>query len=435
MARLTETISRRDWLRFASVTTLLPASAWMLPRLAAAAPKNDAAQVKARGKACILLFLKGGLSQHHTFNVPTREKPVPTIQTAVPGIEIAESFPKFAQQMKHVALLRGMSTGNNSHGTADHLMHTGYLPNPAVPRPTFGNVASEQLGRPEGDLPNFVYILGGAVDGLGGPLPHRPHPGYVGPKHAPVMVEDPGRGLEFMKPAVTRAEFDASAGLLNRLNQRYFEEYGSAGAGLHQAGVQKALQLLHSKQAAAFDLEQENPATRARYGVDHAFGKACLLARRLVEFGVPFVEVWVNGWDDHGGAQRKMPGRTYIDQGMAALLGDLHERGLLDSTLVACLSEFGRTPQLGEGRNQTLGSGHYAKAWTTWLAGAGLKTGQVIGKTDAGGAEVTERPTNAQEFHATVCQAIGLDYRKKYSVAGRPITYLEETTQPIAELF
>jgi len=435
MPQSNETLSRRDWLRFAAAPALLPLSSWILPRLALAAPRNDSQRSLAKGKGCIMIFMKGGLSQHHTFFVPERDQPVPTIETSVPGIRIAESFPSFAKQMHHVALLRGMSTGNSNHEAADHLMHTGYLPNPSVRRPSTGNVASEQLGRLDADLPNFVYIVGGSVDGLG-VRPHRPHPGYVGARHAPVTVEDPGRGLEFMQPGVGMAEFDASANLINQLNRRYLDTYQSPGAGSQHAATQKALQLLHSNKAGAFDLGKESPATIEAYGTAHSFGKACLLARRLVEFGVPFVEIMVNGWDDHGGAQKKIPGRTYIDQGMASLLADLHDRGMLESTLVMCLSEFGRTPNLGTGYNQSLGSGHYAKAWTAWMAGGGIKGGQVIGKTDDGGAEVIERPISAQEFHATVCQSLGLDPRKQYETPdGRPMQYLENSAKPIAELF
>jgi uncharacterized protein (DUF1501 family) len=225
--------------------------------------------------------------------------------------------------------------------------------------------------------------------------------------------------------------------LLETGNRRFQAEQRVASAGLQQAAYEKALRLMRSPRVKAFDIEQETPAVRERYGATD-FGKGCLLARRLVEVGVPFVEVVFNGWDDHGDgvAARKIKERSPVmDAAMAALVADLKERGLLDSTLVVWMSEFGRTPQFGPGRDSSLGGGHWAKAWATALAGGGIKAGQVIGKVDARGAEPTEGPVSGQDFLATLCAILGIDHTKEYETKeGRPMSFLKRSARPVPGL-
>ena len=194
---------------------------------------------------------------------------------------------------------------------------------------------------------------------------------------------------------------------------------------------------MNSNRMRAFEIDREPAIIRDAYG-NSQFGKSLLLARRLVEAGVPFVEVTLAGWDDHGSAHRSIGRRAaYVDPAIAALLDDLKQRGLFDNTLVVFMSEFGRTPQLTEsGYNQTLGAGHYANAWTTWMAGAGVRGGRVIGRVDNRGGTVTDRPVNAQDFLATMCHALGIDYRKEYMTReGRPMTFLTRSARPVQEAF
>jgi len=191
--------------------------------------------------------------------------------------------------------------------------------------------------------------------------------------------------------------------------------------------VKRAVSLLSSDKFKALDLENEKPKVREAYGT-HRFGQACLLARRLVETGVSFVEVINDGWDDHGGAIDRIKGRTFLDIGFAALLDDLKERGMLDTTLVVWMGEFGRTPSLNHG-------GHHCKAWTTVLAGAGIKGGQVIGKTDKIGDVVEERPIDAPTFVATVFKALDIDHTKRIDHNGFRIPLVDKKAEPIAELF
>lgn len=436
MTLKSETVSRRDMLRLATAgLTAVSPSGWFLPH-AAFATEGAAEGGAARRKACILLHMQGGVSQHHTFTVPEHKAQNQTIPTAVPGVHFCEYFPKLAARMGDICLIRGMSTGNSVHKRARLLMHTGYNPNGTVSYPSIGNVVSCELGAGDAELPNFVSLYAGQ-DGLGsGPL-HRSPPAYLGPRHAPVPVNDPTKGIEHLTTAVDAAEFDDSAKLLAEFEARGGAGRPSPAAAAHLANHRKALQLLRSDKMKAFDLESEPAKSREPYGTTQ-FGKSLLLSRRLVEAGVPFVEVTLDGWDDHGGAVKNIKRRAeYLDPAIAHLLEDLKARGLFDSTLVVFMSEFGRTPQLRDsGYNQTLGAGHYANAWTTWMAGCGVRGGCVIGKVDAKGGEVTDRPVNAQDFLATICRAVGVDFHKEYmSRDGRPMTFLGRNAKPVAEAF
>jgi uncharacterized protein (DUF1501 family) len=425
-------LSRRDLFRLAAAGVIAASpSGWLLPRVAFAADGKVT-----RRKACILLHMQGGVSQHHTFTVPEYKAENKQIPTTLAGVQFCEYFPKLAARMGDICLIRGMSTGNSVHERARVLMHTGYNPNGTVTYPSIGNIASCELGLDDAELPNFVSVYAGS-DGLGsGPL-HRSVPAYLGARHAPVPVNDPARGIENLKTAVQRDLFDDSARLLDEFEARGQTARPSLAAAAHRANYRKALQLLHSNKMKAFDLEAEPAQTHDAYGKSQ-FGKSLLLARRLVEAGVPFIEVTLDGWDDHGGAAKNIKRRAeYVDPAIAFLLADLKQRGLLDTTLVVFMSEFGRTPQLRDsGYNQTLGAGHYANAWTTWMAGGGVKGGQVIGKVDAKGGEVTDRPVNAQQFLATMCRALEIDYHKEYvSKDGRPMTFLNKSTQAVEEAF
>jgi len=427
-----ELLNRRDLLKLSAVGVMAGSSSgWLLPRVAYAQERRSE-----RSKACIMLHMQGGVSQHHTFTVPEYRAQNSQIQTALPGVLFCEYFPRLAARMGDICLIRGMSTGNSVHERARVLMHTGYNPNGTVAYPSIGNVASSELGAADTELPNFVNIYGGS-DGLGsGPL-HRSAPAYLGPRHAPVPVNDPARGMENLRAAVPLDQFDSGAALLNDFEAMSQAQRPSTAAAAHQANLRRAVQLMHSDRMRAFESEREPAVIRNGYGPTQ-FGRSLLLARRLVEAGVPFVEITLDGWDDHGGAVNNIRRRAqYLDPSISFLLDDLKQRGLFDSTLVVFMSEFGRTPQLAEsGYNQTLGAGHYANAWTTWLAGAGVRGGRVIGRVDHRGGAVTDRPVSAQDFLATMCHALQIDYRKEYMTReGRPMTFLGASARPVQEAF
>jgi len=420
--------TRRELLKLAAAgVSGLSLSGWM-GRLAA-----QAAGEKRRGKSCILLWMDGGPSHVDTFD-PKPEAPqsvrgdLGAIPTSVPGIQVGERFPRLARLMQHAAILRSMSTPEADHGRARIAMHTGFRPGAGgISYPGLGSTVAAEIGQPEAPLPNFVVT--------GSPLNKYDvlrDPGFRGPRYQPLVLEDLSRGLENSRSAVADDAFDRRVKLLEQVEARFVQEVRAPAAEAHHAGLDSALRLMRSGQSEAFNLGAETRAARDAYG-DHDFGRGCLLARRLVEAGVAFVEVYLSNWDSH---ERKVAEgtrdlMTQVDMGASALVGDLRSRGLLDTTLIIWMGEFGRTPRL----NQAGGRDHYAKAWTTLLIGGGIRGGRVVGSTDAQGAEVTERPISTNDFMATVCSLLGIDFRKQVMTpGGRPIRMVEKGEQLIHEL-
>jgi|SRR5262245_6009870 len=419
--------SRRELLKLAAAGVAgASLSRWMGPLAARAAEGGK------KGRACIVLWMDGGPSHLDTFDPKPDARAevrgeLKAIPTAVPGIQVSEKFPTLAGMMNDLALVRGMSTEEPDHGRGRLYMHTGYRPGVgAVEYPVLGSVASAELGDADAALPNFVVT--------GTPLNKYEFvmtPGYLGPRHQPLALSDPAKGLENLKPLA--ADFDDRLGVLEELERAFARDYPARSTEAHQTMVARAARLIRSDKAKAFDLDREPPEARAAYG-DTAFGRGCLLARRLVEAGVRFVEVYLQNWDTHekvvGDAAKGLMGQ--VDRGMAALLRDLKDRGLLDTTLVVWMGEFGRTPNV----NRNGGRDHFSRAWTTVLAGAGVKGGRAVGRTDASGAAVVEKPVSARDFMATVCKALRIDYTKTVEApGGRPVKVVEKGATPVAELF
>ncbi len=424
-------ISRREIMRLSACGVLGASLSGWLGLLAQYSAR--AAAPPLRRKSCVLLWMDGGPSHIDTFD-PKPDAPaevrgeLKTIRTSVPGIQVSERFPKLARLMKHAALLRGMSTGEADHGRASIYMHTGYKPGAGGETyPGLGSTVSAELGPEEGTLPNFV-VVGGA-----GKLPLVTSPGYRGPRHQPLVLARPNQGTENLRPAVATDDFDDRVSVLDQLEQGFARTYRSSAASAHRGTFRRAVQLMRSERAKAFDLDLEPAASRRRYG-ESAFGQSCLLARRLVEAGVAFVELPLRTWDTHArkAADEALKLMTEVDDGMSALLEDLKERGLLDSTLIIWMGEFGRTPRI----NRNGGRDHWARSWSTVLAGGGIRGGQVIGKTDGNGSTVTDRPIGVKDFMASVCRVLGIDYTKKITTpSGRPIRIVEAGEKPIRELF
>src|SRR5262245_23982907 len=422
-------LSRRELLRLSAAGILGTSLSGWLPVLA-----SRAAESGLRHKSCILLWMDGGPSNIDTFDpkpdaLAEFRGEFKAIGTSVPGIQICERFPKLAGLMQHAAILRGMSTEEADHGRARIYMHTGYKPGfGGVTYPGLGSIVSAELGRPEFPLPNFV-VTGAPL----GKYDFLTNPGYLGPRHQPLVLSDPARGLENLQPSAAADDFQDRLSVLEQLEQSFARTYKAGAADAHRTTLGRAVQLMRSDQGKAFDLAQEPAAARAAYG-DTPFGRGCLLARRLVESGVPFVEVYLQTWDSHDKkvADSVKELMTQVDAGMAALLGDLKDRGLLDSTLVIWMGEFGRTPRV----NTHGGRDHYARAWSTVLAGGGIKGGQVIGRTDRHGTAVEERSISVRDFLATICRVLGIDYTKKITTPnGRPIGIVDRGANPISELF
>jgi hypothetical protein len=315
-------------------------------------------------------------------------------------------------------------------------MHTGYREGVGgVSYPSLGSIASAELGRQDFPLPNFVAIGAGTAFGSG----------FLGPWHQPLLVAEPGRGVENLRAPVEATQFQTQMSLLEEMEQGFYKTYRAPIAQAHETTYRRAVRMMQAPEARAFDLSQEPASVRSAYGIGQAttgakagaatantFAEGCLMARRLIEVGVPFVEVSLDGWDTHRlnfPRTRALCGQ--LDTPLAALIADLKQRGLLDSTLVVWMGEFGRTPQIAAGQD---GRNHYPKAWSTVLFGGGIQGGQVIGKTDAKAAEVQERPVSAGDFLATICRILGIDYTKRNEAGGRPVRIVEPGARPIAEI-
>ncbi|HXX93575.1 MAG TPA: DUF1501 domain-containing protein [Planctomycetota bacterium] len=392
-----------------------------------------AAQPRAGKKKCILLWMDGGPSQTETFDPKPQASAdvrggLEAIGTSVPGIQIGEKFPRLARLMQHAAILRGMKTDEADHGRARITMHTGFRPGAGgVEYPGLGSTVAAELGPEESTLPNFV-VTGSVLN----KYDYVRDSGYRGPRYLPLVLRQPGNGLEDGQATVPEAEFARRVNLLESLEDRFTRAVDAPAALAHQAGIAGAVRLLRSDRAKAFDLTLESQASAAPYGPSD-FGRGCLLARRLVEAGVAMVEVYLSNWDSHekATADRTRELMTQVDDGVSALLGDLRARGLLEETLVIWMGEFGRTPRV----NRSGGRDHHAKGWTSVLFGGGIRGGQAVGATDREGAEVTQRPISVADFMGTVCRILGIDHTREIDTpGGRPIRIVEKGEHLIHEI-
>ncbi len=441
-------LSRRHMLRLAAAGLAgCSASGW-IEALAA-----DTAANPKRRKSCILLWMTGGPSQTDTFD-PKPGHPhggeFKAIETAVPGIVISEHLPKLAKQMKEIAIIRSMSTKEGDHGRATFNLRTGYQQTGPIRYPTLGSLVAKELGADDAELPNFVSIA-----------PFRSFnpgafgPGFLGPQYAPLVVGEravtgpqggsDARNLSFkvkdlnLPPGVENSRADARLGLLGFLRQDFLSSHPGTGPLSHQDAYLRAVRLMRSAAAKAFELEEEAAAVRDAYGRT-AFGQGCLLARRLVERGVPFVEVTLSsaegamaaGWDTHQqnfDTVKRLS--AVLDPAWSALMDDLRSRGLLDSTLIVWMGEFGRTPKI----NPQAGRDHFPAAWSTVLAGGGIKGGQVIGSTGTDGMQAKDRVVSVPDLLATVCKGLGVDpMAQNDSGIGRPIRIVDPKAKAIQEL-
>jgi hypothetical protein len=432
-------LSRRQLLRVGAVSTAVSVSGWM-GRLAQAA----AATGKKPQKSVILLWMNGGPATIDLWDLkPGHENggPFKELQTNAPGLKIGEHLPKLATFGDRVAVLRGMSTKEGDHGRATYLMRTGQLPGAAgIQYPSIGSLVSKELGDPKSELPNFVSVAPQRFFNL-----EAFGPGFLGPNYAPLVVGEnnsfgnPAGNIDGMlkvqdlaRPkAIDAGTAAARLDMLRDVQEDFAAGRPGAVTKSHAAAYDRAVRLMQSDGAKVFDLSEEKEATRDRYG-RNLFGQGCLLARRLVERGVPFVEVTLGGWDTHGNNFDMVKGLCgTLDPAWAALMGDLKDRGLLDTTTVVWMGEFGRTPKINQGK----GRDHYPNAWSAVIAGGGVKGGQAVGKTSKDGTTVEERPTSTLDLLATVCRVAGIDFEKQnMSNVGRPIRIVEKGANPVTEV-
>ena len=414
-------VDRRDFLRVAAATG---AAAGMMSWTDAICLSAD--DLRRRGMACILLWMGGGPSQFETFSPkPGHENGGETkaISTAVSGIQIAEGLPKCAGAMNDIAIIRSMTSKEGSHPRASYLMHTGYLPTASVKYPAFGSIVAQQVPHADLELPAFVRIGGNSRDGSGG--------GLLGVEFDPFLMPTAGKLPTNTALPTSEPRYQRRLDLLGRLESDYAASGGKHEVSEHQKLYQKASRMILSPQMKAFDLDHEPDSVKQAYG-EGQFGLSCLLARRLVETGTPCVEIVLNGWDTHfDNFARVKELSEQVDRPFAALLEDLKQRGMLDTTLVAWMGEFGRTPKI----NPRGGRDHYPRAFNVVLAGGGIRGGQVIGETDEAGAEVVDRPVNVSDLLQTFCKSLQINPSiENVASNGRPIK-LVDGGAPIDELF
>ena len=440
-------VSRRDLLKLSAAGAIGYSFSGWLEALAQGTADNPE-----RRRSCILLWMNGGPSQTDTFDLKPGHAnggPYHEIQTTVPGIRIGQHLPRVARQMQDMAIIRSMASREGEHGRATYLMHTGYLPQGPIQYPTLGSLVSKEIGDESSALPNFVSIA---------PFrqfnPAAFSSGFLGPQYAPLMVADQANfgaqpGMDFGRSLqvqdlhapeeLPRTHFDSRIDLVQQMERDFAARNPSLAARSHQAAYERAVRLMRTSARAAFNLEEEPSHVRESYGRT-LFGQGCLLARRLVERGVPFVEVTLGsvpgapaGWDTH--AQNFTQVRALcevLDPAWAALMNDLRQRGLLDSTLIVWMGEFGRTPQI----NPQGGRDHFPNAWSAVLAGAGVRGGQAFGQTSRDGMTVEgPRSVAVPDLVATICRALGLDpAQPNLSNIGRPVRLADLTGRPIEEV-
>lgn len=436
------TVSRRDLLRFSLAGAAGGSvSGWFDAFAEEAARRAD------RRRSCILLWMSGGPSQMDTFDLKpgtANGGSFKEIATSAEGLRFSEHLPGLARQAHNLAIIRSMSTKEGDHGRATSFAHCGYFPQAAIRYPTLGSLVSKELGDSAAELPEFVSI---APSRAISPLAYDP--GFLGAKYAPLLVGDsatvgegeaPPLQVDDIRPPsrVAGPTVDDRLQLLSSLNSRFAARFEGGALSSYRAAYERGVRLMQSEAAGAFSLDEEPAKVRDAYGRNR-FGEGCLMARRLIERGVPFVEVALGGigqqilgWDTHANNFEQVTALSQVlDAGWASLLSELEERGRLNDTLIVWMGDFGRTPKI----NTSGGRDHYPQAWSTVLAGGGIRGGRVVGKTSADGTTVEERPVNIPDLLATVCRGLRIDPgAQNLSNVGRPIRIVDPAGKPIEEL-
>jgi len=434
--------SRRQWLQAASLSLAgVSASGWF-PLLA-----NELAADPKRRRHCILLWMTGGPSQTDTFDMKPGHAnggEFKEVATKAPGLRFSEHLPKLGQMADRLAVVRSLSTKEGDHGRGTYVVRTGQKPQGPVQYPAIGSSLSKALGRADDAVPHYVSVS-----------PYRAFnqaaysPGFLGPRYAALTVgatdgaqQAAAAGgyaelkVDDLIPGVEKSQFAGRVDLWRAMEARFVANHRGPAPAAHQTVYERALKLMDSSAAKAFDLSEEPPGVRDAYGRGR-FGQGCLMARRLIESGVSFVEVTLGsvadntfGWDTHQNnfnAVKALSGE--LDNGWGTLMKELDERGLLESTTILWIGEFGRTPTI----NMQAGRDHFPAAWSCVFAGGGIKGGQAFGKTSDGGEEVKEGKVDVPEILSTLCAAVGVDPEEKnVSEQGRPIKIADG--KPIREI-
>ena len=421
MLRTPQGMTRRHFMSHlaASSAMALPA-AHFLSNLRA-----NAAQVSKNRKACILVWLQGGAPTIDMWDLKPGAKtggefsPISTKG----DLQISEHLPKTAQMMDSLSVVRSMSTREADHTRGRYYMHTAYVPNPTVVHPTFGSVVSYELGSQRQDLeiPAFISIGGGSMG-----------PGFLGMANAPFVVDQNGQIRNADMNDVDKNRLGKRLQMLSVVEDSFIKSNRGEMPQAHKEIYGKAVNLMTSKQMAAFQADQESQETRDLYG-GTPFGNSLIMARRLITTGVPFVEVQFPGsWDLHQDVFNTLRDQRLpmLDSGLAGLTADLKDRGMLDDTVIICMGEFGRTPRI----NQNVGRDHWARSWSVAVGGGGLNGGVAVGKTSDDGMMIEGKSYLPGDLWATVSHALRIPLSTVHtSKRGRPMKLANGGT-PIEEL-
>ena len=385
----------------------------------------NAADLKKRHKSAILLWMGGGPSTIDLWDLKTGSSSggaFKSIGTSADGVAICEHLPLMAQQMHHMNIVRSMSTREADHNRGRYYMHTGYVPNPNVTHPSYGSVISHELisSIPQLDIPPFVSVGGPSVGA-----------GFLGTTYSPFIVNSNGT-VKDLDMGIDQSRLNMRLSMLKTIEDKFISERRGDYASDHSKIINKAVKLMVSSQMEVFQTSKEPKEVQERYG-NTGFGRGCLMARRLVELGVPFIEVDLGGWDNHMDIFKTLKDQKLpeLDKAMSALISDLNDRGLLEDTAIIWMGEFGRTPNI----NGNGGRDHWAKSWSVLVGGAGFKGGQIVGETSSDGKEVVSEPYSSQDIMASVLKSLDISLETNFTAKnGRPMR-IANSGKIIKELF
>jgi hypothetical protein len=415
------TLLKLDELSRRSFIERLAFTSFGLSILGVSSRADEAKPAQAKAKAVIMLQLTGGLSHIDSFDPKTgpSKGPADAISTNA-DFQVTGFLPETAKVADKITVIRSMTAKVGVHESAQYLMRTGFEKRGTVVHPMLGAWAQHYLGASHATLPSSVCVN----------RPSRSGNGFFPATLSPLPILDPNEGLKNSRPTAEAATTDKRLALLNEMDRDFSTKVKDSSVAAYNEFYESTLKLMKGKDLACFDLSKESPELRAKYG-QNRFGQGCLLARRLVEGGVRFVEVESGGWDMHKDIQGGMEDRgAEFDTAFAALIADLDARGLLDSTLVVVATEFGRKPTFdGSGR------GHHPLVFSCALAGGGIKRGHVHGASTDNGGDVKSDPVTVGDFHATIGHALGLPLETPaMSSSGRPFQ-VGNKGKPLTNLF
>jgi hypothetical protein len=408
-------LARRDFLGMLT-------GGFVVGGLGALATPAASAVLQKEQKRVLVVYMSGGLSQLESWDPKPKTDtggPFRAIPTATPGTHICELLPKTALHMDKLALIRSINTKNGDHGKGSYQMTYGRNKMPGVEYPHIGAVSAKALERSDNPLPGHIRIPGGA---------RGSDAAYLGPKYASVGMNGKPPANSARAANLTE-ENDALRNQFRRkVNDRFALRRRTAETDVYTQSYEQAKQLMEKRDV--FDVEKEPAAEHEKYG-KHDFGKHCLMARRLLEHGIPFVQISHSNYDTHNeNFNFHLEQLGEFDLSFAALIGDLHDRGLLKSTLVVVMSEFGRTPRI----NARFGRDHWGTAWSVCMGGAKVQPGAVIGKTNDNGTKVTDREVDHGDLFHTYLSALDLDSRGSFDIGGRAQPMADPAASPIDEL-